>query len=136
MFGRYVLDIMYGLYGLYVLRYSLCMPVHRIPAADLRLGDEVELHKPDRLDPYMRLLGMEVDYWHIVKLEGGQRRDYYYDQLTYACLPTIIATAIRMLAPDVIITKKFSFFSSHLLTVRRDDGGPESGAVGVVGVSS
>jgi hypothetical protein len=112
------------------------MPVHRIPAADLRLGDEVELHKPDRLDPYMRLLGMEIEHWHIVNLEEGQRRDYYYDRLTYACLPTIIAAAIRMLAPDVIITKKFSFFSSHLLMVRRDDDEPESGSVGIVGANS
>jgi hypothetical protein len=118
------------------------MSEFRIPAVDVRLGDEVELHEGDPIEPLLRMPHHVSNYWVVAELaEGGvqlieqDRKVSEEDTIIAVCVRKMTAESLE-LPPDRFrlmlirmgvspesdsfqITRRCRFVKTHVVKVRR-----------------
>lgn len=127
------------------------MPEFRIPAADLRLGDEVEMAaERDPLNPLYREPGSPGVWWQVAELFDRGKLEYLAADDRPVEYPTIGAVLVRKLtredlemtegawrdllfrmklsadATHITMSSREGFIRHHLVTVRRPNSTPEA----------
>ncbi|MFI7134207.1 hypothetical protein ACIBQ1_51675 [Nonomuraea sp. NPDC050153] len=122
----------------------------RIPAADLHLGDEVEMYEKDPINPYFRNPGSPGIYWQVAELFDKGLQEYLDEKDLPIRHETIGAVLVRKLtqedlglhdtawqamlikmglsldAKHITLTVRSSFIKHHVVRVRRPDSTPEA----------
>jgi hypothetical protein len=126
------------------------MPEFRIPAADLRLGDEVEMFEKDPLNPLYRKPGSPGVYWQVAELFEQGKQEYLDAKdrpIEYATIGAVLVRKftredLQLTEPawrDLLFRMKLSpeaqhitmstregFIAHHTVNVRRQEPTPEA----------
>ncbi|MGW0805930.1 hypothetical protein [Nonomuraea sp. NPDC002799] len=126
------------------------MPEFRIPAADLRLGDEVEMFDKDPINPLYRKPGSSGVYWQVAELFDQGMQEYLAGDDQPVRYPTIGAVLVRKFTRDdlqltepgwrdllfrmklspgaehITMTTREGFIKHHTVNVRRPAPTPEA----------
>lgn len=121
-----------------------------IPAADLRLGDEVEMFERDPINPLYREPGSDGVFWQVAELFDKGRQEYLASDdkpVEYATIGAVLVRKVtqedlgladpgwrdllfRMKlsrdAKHITLTMRAAFIKHHTVRVRRPDPTPEA----------